>query len=401
MSTERADAVLTFSPWDTWRDARLREFCRPPDQAYKSLAASDRVDHLLVADPWRSRPIDWIRRLEGRRADFPSTGLLSHVRPLGWRRQEPASVLAVRRRYEAYDRVLRRTVAARGLRTPAVVTFNPFVAAFAPMEWSRSVVYYGRDDWTAFARNSALLGVLESARDVMQAKGVTICAVSRELADRVAGRGMGFVIPNGIDETTWLTHREAPAKVRALPRPLGAYAGTVDDRLDVDALCSLVQSGVLASIAIFGPVANAAVARRLADQPGIHLLGNLNQQELVGALMSADVCLLIHSVTTLTRAMSPLKLYEYLASGSPVVATDLAPVRDVDGRVILVGAALQDGGRDSRAAYVTPVRTALENGRMTEQERLAFVHDNSWSRRHSVLLDLMFGPSTEMSPRPT
>lgn len=375
------DAILTFSPWDTWRDARLREFCRPPDQAYKSLAASPRVRRLLVADPWRSGPIDIVRRMQGRRAEFPATDRVSHLRPLGWRRREPADVGAIRHRYRTYDDVLHRAASAKRLDRPAVVTFNPFVAAFSPLDWCRNVVYYGRDDWTAFERNGHLRPALELAQAEMQRRDVTICAVSRVLADRLAGAGRGVVIPNGIDHETWSTQRRPPEAVQRLPRPLGAYAGTVDDRLDVEALRALARSGTLASIAILGPVGDPEIARALEAEPRIHVLGRFNQHELAGVLMSADVCLLMHAITPLTQAMSPLKLYEYLASGSPVVATDLPPVRDVDDRVVLV----------SDNDYVTGVLTALQQGRLTEEARLEFVHANSWPSRHEVLIDLMFG----------
>lgn len=40
----------------------------------------------------------------------------------------------------------------------------------------------------------------------------------------------------------------------------------------------------------------------------------------------------------LTEAMSPLKLYEYLAGGRPVAAVDLPPIAAVDGRVALAPA---------------------------------------------------------------
>ncbi len=228
------DVILTFSPWDTWRDARLREFCRPPDQAYRSLLASDRVRRLLVVDPWRSGPIDVVRRLQGRRAGFPATEVASHVRPLGLRRRDPADLAALKRRYHRYGLRLRRAAGRAGFDRPSVVTFNPFVAAFSDLGWCRHVVYYGRDDWTAFARNEKLQSSLRAAQDAMRSNGILICAVSRELADRLAGTGRGVVIPNAIDTATWTDRRPAPSSVSALPRPLGVYAGTVDDRLDVE-----------------------------------------------------------------------------------------------------------------------------------------------------------------------
>jgi len=88
----------------------------------------------------------------------------------------------------------------------------------------------------------------------------------------------------------------------------------------------------------------------------------------------------VHRELPLTRAMSPLKLYEYLAAGLPVVATDLPPVRGVHRSVELVCAA--DGD------YPRAVRAALARPRTGESERLAFIEQSSWRARHDELLDL-------------
>jgi glycosyltransferase involved in cell wall biosynthesis len=275
--------------------------------------------------------------------------------------------------------VLKRAAQRRGLESPVVVTFNPFVAAYSRLGWCRRVVYYARDDWASFARNDGLRGALIEAQTRIRTNGTVVCAVSRELADRVAGAGGGFVIQNAVDPETWAAIRPTPEALRALPRPLAAYAGTVDDRLDVAAVRSLARSGVLASIAIIGLVTDQSVASELASEPNVHVVGPMIQRELVGALMAADLCLLLHAVTDVTTAMSPLKLYEYLASGAPVLATDLPPIRGVDDRIVLT-----DG-----SDYAAAAKSALAKGKLAETERQAVVRANSWERRHELLINVM------------
>jgi hypothetical protein len=83
--------------------------------------------------------------------------------------------------------------------------------------------------------------------------------------------------------------------------------------------------------------------------------------------------------------MSPLKLYEYLAGGRPVAATDLPPVRVIDPRIVTVGE-----GDD----FANGVAAALARGPLADDERLAFIDANSWQRRHDELLRLAFGEET-------
>jgi hypothetical protein len=65
----------------------------------------------------------------------------------------------------------------------------------------------------------------------------------------------------------------------------------------------------------------AAPLRRLRSLPNCHLVGNLPYAELPALLKGLDVCLLPYVEDERAFYRSPLKLYEYLAAGRPVVAT--------------------------------------------------------------------------------
>jgi hypothetical protein len=80
--------------------------------------------------------------------------------------------------------------------------------------------------------------------------------------------------------------------------------------------------------------------------------------------------------------MSPLKIYEYLAGGAPVLSVDLPPVRGIDPRVLRT---------DAVAGFADRVDEALGLGRAPEDERLAFVSANSWASRHERILETAYG----------
>ena len=97
---------------------------------------------------------------------------------------------------------------------------------------------------------------------------------------------------------------------------------------------------------------------------------------MVALVTAADVCLMPHVDNALTRAMSPLKLYEYLAGGAPVAALDLAPIRDVSPRVVI----REDLGRGDRSG--------LGPGASSRADRRAFAEANSWKSRQEPILQL-------------
>jgi len=376
MAGRARDVVFTFSDVDTIDDAVSREFCRPPDQALLALAASSRVGRLVVANPWRSR-LSVLRRR--RRYDGELGAAVRVVRPFRWRRRDPVGAEALAAAYRAWDKALAPRVG--GLDEPVMITFHPFVAAHAPARWASRTVFYARDDWSAYPPMEAWWPDLRRAYELVRARGTKVIAVSGELADRI-GAVDTLVLPNGVQESVWTSPRQPGPDVAHLPRPWLTYTGTIDRRLDLSAVLRLARD-LPGSVLLAGPTPDDEVRTALAGVPSVHLLGDLDQAALAALVHASDVCLLPHVSSTLTSAMSPLKLFEYLASGRPVVAVDLPPIRAVGEDVQLVG----DGD------YAGAVRLALARGPLSEAARLAVISRHGWASRHRQMLDFALGSS--------
>ena len=72
----------------------------------------------------------------------------------------------------------------------------------------------------------------------------------------------------------------------------------------------------------------------LRATPNVHLFGPVGQRELAATVQACDVGVIPHRDQECIRAMSPIKLYEYLAAGIPTVTVDLPPVHGIDDRVL-------------------------------------------------------------------
>ena len=110
------------------------------------------------------------------------------------------------------------------------------------------------------------------------------------------------------------------------------YVGTLHrDRLDVDLCVELARSlDAEATLTFVGPVALDDAAQRLLTEAGAHLLGPRGHAAVPAYIKHADVLVVPHVVDAFTDSLDPIKVYEYLASGRPVVSTPVAGFRELD-----------------------------------------------------------------------
>jgi teichuronic acid biosynthesis glycosyltransferase TuaH len=365
---------VTFST-DTWGDAVDRDQVRPPGRLVQTVVSSPDQVNLIVANPPRNVAITAAKKLLGR-ADpelpQPTRGRATLIQPVGLRRDNPTTITAAERVMRRYDRHLERAAARLGMHRPGVVTFNPLVAGFCRLRWAGPVVYYARDDWSVHPRFEPWWPVIAEADRRLVDRGVAVAAVSEELLRRFDDRVAGIVVNNGVAAEEWetLAPTDEPPGRHGTPRLV--YTGTLDDRLDQDALAEVIARWPEASVVLVGPVRTDL--QRIIDQPNVHVEHPDRRSRVIELIAGADACLVPHRRTALTEAMNPLKLYEYLAAGKPVAATDLAGSRGVHDKVHLT-----TQGR----SFAATVAAALQDGPMSEPDRRRFVAENAWPQRHA------------------
>ncbi len=367
--------IYTFDDM-TWAAAQDRGMCFPQDQLVLSLLADPAVERLLVCDRPRSAPVKLARDIAQRPQRFPASERAQLWQPLRLRRQDPTSIAGLERAYARYDRRLRRVAARLGMERPAVVTSQPLLAGFAELGWAGPVTLFASDDLAAHPDYQPWRAGLLEAYERVAARERRLCAVSNAIVERIEPRGPSAVVPNGVDPEIWLEPGAVPTWFRELPGPRLLYIGTLDSRLDVDAARAVARAWSEGTVALVGPLTEPEHLAPLLAEPNVFLHEPVSRRQVAAVTRAADACLLPHNQTPLTEAMSPLKLYEYLASGRPVVATDLEPVRRVEGPVVRVA----PGGD-----FVAGVGAALAAGPVEEATRRDTIAANSWDSRSAAV----------------
>ena len=249
--------------------------------------------------------------------------------------------------------------------------------------------YDWTDDWAAFE----VLPVEDPQKLIALNERILrevdiVFAVSEELTRRamLANRHTCRA-PNATDPQLLEAARgEGPVakELRGLPSPVIGYIGQIADKIDYDLLSVVSQARPDWSFVFVGPVwyTKQALVEALDIHPNVHFLGPRPYRELPAYLRGFDVCILPHLCNALTRSMDPIKLYDYLASGKPIVSTEVAGIeRFAD--VVYVGNTAQE-------FLAALVRAVQENGALRER-RLAYARQNTWLQRAAEMWDVVIG----------
>lgn len=173
-----------------------------------------------------------------------------------------------------------------------------------------------------------------------------------------------------------------PGDIAGIPHPRIGVVGVHDERLDTEAIEALSAADPKWQIVLVGPVVPGDVDEgRLRALPNVHLLGGKPVSELPAYLKGLDVALIPYRLNELTRNIFPLKLYEYLAAGIPVVAAALPELAPFSGQVGLAGAP---------GDYARLVAEALAaDSPEARAARAAAVAGETWEKRVEEMSDLV------------
>jgi glycosyltransferase involved in cell wall biosynthesis len=142
------------------------------------------------------------------------------------------------------------------------------------------------------------------------------------------------LIPNGVAYRDFATAVPEPANLAPIPRPRIGYAGFLKKTLDWELLSALAQRHPDYSFVFVGDLVNHDTAERgvsaLSRFPNVYFLGCVTTLELAHYPQHFDVAIMPYVLNDYTKYIYPLKLHEYLASGSPVVASPIRLLQEFE-----------------------------------------------------------------------
>lgn len=278
------------------------------------------------------------------------------------------------------DILLRRSV-RRALRTSG---FDDAILWFNDPNWARLAsgapqpsLYDMTDDWTMAVRAERHRSRIAQNDALLLASCTSVVVCSQGLLESRRGvRPDAVLIPNAVDVSRYRLPVARPADLPA--DPIALYVGTLhEDRLDVDLVVAtarrLRESG--GRVVLVGPVAlSPENVAALEAEPGVVVLGPRSFETVPAYLQHATALLVPHVVDDFTDSLDPIKLYEYLAVGRPVVTTPVAGFRDLAREPGVIVAERDAFPTEVAELCARPLGTVLRDGVPDWSERVAAFH---------------------------
>ena len=196
-----------------------------------------------------------------------------------------------------------------------------------------TTIYDVTDDYGAYETSARIRGRVKQREERLLSRADLVFVAGQRLSESLACRQSHW-IPNGVEYELFAQASE-PGEVHPLVasmgRPVIGFVGLTSHWMDFELLAMLGRRWPN-QILMLGPIA-ARVEQRARAIPGLIWGGFVPQPKLPLYLRGFDVCIMPYQVNDRTRTSSPLKMWEYVATGKPFVSVDLPALDSIRGFV--------------------------------------------------------------------
>jgi len=211
-----------------------------------------------------------------------------------------------------------------------VWSYNPMFLGFINKMDYKSFVFDTVDNWTEHQQYLKLIkkNKLMNNYKKISEKSDLIFTVSASLLDFYKNFGRKnniFQIPNGVDYDHYANaeNYQKETEIDKINKKTIGYIGTIQDRLDFDLIKHIAEKNKDKIIVLAGPVWKSAEKeiREKLNFDNVKFLGRIKFEKAPAYINKFDVCIIPHKINKFIKSTNPMKLYEYLAAGKPIVST--------------------------------------------------------------------------------
>lgn len=184
------------------------------------------------------------------------------------------------------------------------------------------------------------------------------------------------LLENACDYNKYIESSDMPIKMAHISRPIIGYSGSINNRINFEIVKQLALKKPSWSFVFIGPYDMIPI-----KEPNTYFLGEMPYDQLVACVKHFDVCIMPHVIEGVAQSQSPLKLFDYLASGRPIVTTEIQGIKGYENMVYIV---------NDVKSFISAIEDALVNdndNRRNERRKTAEIC--SWENRVVEMLNIL------------
>ncbi|MEC6798284.1 glycosyltransferase [Photobacterium sp. S4TG1] len=249
----------------------------------------------------------------------------------------------------------------------------PFWSNISIKLTANNVIYDCMDHHAGFENNT--LDMLNEEEDLLLQSDLVITTAER-LSNIISEKRDNIIIRNAA-EVDFFSKKDPRVLYEKKRKTIGYY-GAIAEWFDIELLRICAKQTPEYDYLIIGNVTTDLKGVDKLDN--VNFIGEVPYSELPAYLNSFDVCLIPFKLIELTLCTNPVKVYEYLAAGKPVVSTAMP-------EVLLMAEHLHIG--NSREDFVNKIHSALDEvgNKELSDKRRGWALTQDWSSRAESIVE--------------
>lgn len=248
-------------------------------------------------------------------------------------------------------------------------------------------IYDCMDDHEGFSTNS--VEMLSKEEKLIHSANMVLTS-SQRLYDKTLPKNPRTILVRNAGEYNHFS--KSPTnfanEVKGLKSPIIGYYGAISEWFDIELIEQLAKRNSNWTFVLVGNTFGCDTSS-VEKMSNVVLTGEVPYESLPSYLYKFDVCLIPFLINNLTLATNPVKVYEYLAAGKPIVSTRLPELEYMKNLVYLA---------DTVEDFETSIRKSLNEGNMQlVEERKKYAANHTWETRYHEIMQHLIVPKPKVS----
>lgn len=228
---------------------------------------------------------------------------------------------------------------------------------------------------------------IKSEKIILENSDLVICTSKQLYLEKQKQHPKTYFVPNAAD----ITHSEKARDIhtnihlllKEIVKPVVGYFGNIERRMDYELLEKVFDKNPDKNFVFVGPINDDLLPATWYKKSNVHLIGRVPFEEMPSILKGFDVAIIPFKKDGVSNTIFPLKLFEYLGSGVPVVSTNFnEDLKDFTKQTVNYCATADE--------FSIALNDAIENESIIRKnERVKIAEENTWEKRAKEFSDLL------------